>query len=326
MNGAREPYRPASRHTIEASLALEHLTAFQVIVAAGSFSRAAGELRMSQSAVSQRVRHLEAVLGARLFDRQRGSAIRLTHAGQRLLQFADSVVHEFETLRTDLAAIVEPTAGAMTTVAAGPSFIKYRLLPVLDELRRAHPELAFSLRQAVYASDITAAVLSGAADLGIFLGPVPGVHLTSFALTVDHVVMVAAAGHEVSYVGKERRWDVLSRVPFAVSTKDAHSRQLADYWARTHGLDLKVLLETANLDTLKEAALKGIAIAILPEYALGEELKEGRLGMVPADGFPLQRRMSIVADARKPISAASRVLVLALREFCEEASHCRLAT
>ena len=85
------------------------LLAFATVVRVGSFTQAARELSLTQSAVSHAIRGLEDELGVTLFTRQ-GRAVRLTEGGRYLAERADLIIKEMRTARSGVQALVRNPA------------------------------------------------------------------------------------------------------------------------------------------------------------------------------------------------------------------------
>lgn len=114
---------------------LELLLAFEASSRHLSFTKAADELSLTQSAVSRQIQALEASLGARLFER-RTRALLLTEAGQRFHQVAQQVLAELD----DATQKLRGAAAARTvTVATTPGFASLWLIPRLNGYLQAHP-------------------------------------------------------------------------------------------------------------------------------------------------------------------------------------------
>src|SRR5262245_58130605 len=112
---------------------LNELFVFDAAARSGSFSKAARELGMTQSAVSHHIASLEAMLGARLFDRiWRG--IALTEAGRELHQAAERA---FPALADGLASVARKQAAHQITIHTDFAVAAYYLIPHLSRLREA---------------------------------------------------------------------------------------------------------------------------------------------------------------------------------------------
>ncbi|NHH99585.1 LysR substrate-binding domain-containing protein [Oceanimonas sp. MB9] len=148
---------------------LSGLRVFAVAARHGSYSAAASELCVTQAAVSQQIRNLEASLGCRLFVR-RGSGMMLTTEGQALLPFAEQGL---AILERGLARLAHPAAGPLQ-VSVLPSLAARWLMPRLWRFTETHPQLELRLQPSQQLADFAA----GEVDLAIRYGEghYPGLH------------------------------------------------------------------------------------------------------------------------------------------------------
>src|SRR5262245_7491479 len=137
------------------------LLTFREVALAGSFSRAAAALSLTQPAVSQQMRALELQVGARLIDRGHGT-FALTPAGELLLRHADAVHDRLRLAESQLAEVVDETRRQLR-LAAFPSALA-TLVP--DAIVRLGSELEVSATQGS-TGEIVAAVLDGRAHVGL---------------------------------------------------------------------------------------------------------------------------------------------------------------
>ncbi len=163
-------------------LSQDQLAAFAAVVKAGSFTRAAGELHLSQPALSRRIAGLEDHLAVTLLVRGPAGPT-LTDAGRRVLGF----VHAQRALEDELLGELRPSHRALrgeVRVAGPSSIVPGMILPALAGLLRDHPSVQLEIRTA--GADLLPGMLSrGAADFIV----------TDLASDRDDVVSVAV-GHE----------------------------------------------------------------------------------------------------------------------------------
>ena len=114
---------------------LELLLAFEAAARHLSFTKAAGELFLTQSAVSRQIQGLEASLGAKLFER-RTRALLLTESGQHLYKVAQEVLQDLQSAAQKLRGA---SAVRTVTVTTTPGFASLWLIPRLNDYLQAHP-------------------------------------------------------------------------------------------------------------------------------------------------------------------------------------------
>lgn len=141
---------------------LNWFRAFEAAARNLSFTSAAGEIGMTQSAVSQQVKSLEMRLGVPLFDRK-ARGLALTDHGRRLLPQVDSAL---ATLTGATAAFVADQASDLLTVSASISVIQWVIAPRLPDFTEKHPDVVLRLIGAVWPDEFT----QTAADVEIRFG------------------------------------------------------------------------------------------------------------------------------------------------------------
>src|SRR5512138_3507278 len=144
------------------------LEAYVHVARLESFSRAATELRIAQSALSRRVDRLEFQLGTKLFARH-GRGVRLTEAGTILLERAESLMRDVEAVEADVQCLAkEPTGRVRLALPPATSEI---LSPVLvTTCRERFPGISLQIREAV-SGIIHGWLLEDEVDVGVFYSP-----------------------------------------------------------------------------------------------------------------------------------------------------------
>ncbi|WP_427918818.1 LysR family transcriptional regulator [Streptomyces sp. cg40] len=297
------------RQQLLRGLSFDHLFAVRTVASAGSFREAAKILCLSQPAVSQRVHHIEHILGSPIFDRHSGIGVTLTDVGRAFLAFCDRAMGVLDELHADIAQDDGGDAETTLSITAPSDSIQYFIIRLLPLLRARFPHRQLRVTQAGSRSESLGMVKSGAADLGFYRVPADP-QLSTVALMDEKLHLVAAPGHEILRIPVGERAGALGAYPFATYVASMRSRQLVERWALKAGARLRVDIESQSLDVMKQAAVSGSAITVLSGPAIGDELKEGRLAIVEIDGMPLVRATAIVVrpgDEQRPV----------IREFIE---------
>jgi LysR family transcriptional regulator for metE and metH len=125
-------------------LELRHLRAVRAIHEAGGLARAADLLNVTQSALSHQIKGLETQAGVELFVR-RAKPLRLSAAGQRVLRLAERVLPEVEAAEEELSGVEAGRSGRLHIAIECHACFDW-LLPVLDQFRRAWPEIDLDIR------------------------------------------------------------------------------------------------------------------------------------------------------------------------------------
>lgn len=120
---------------------LSSLRAFEAAARHRSFTRAAAELNLTQTAISHQIKNLEDLLQVALFTRER-SAVRLTDVGHEYLESVRDVINQI-TVATD--RVIDKNRGNVLTVACLTAFAVKCLIPHLGDFRRRHPDIVLRI-------------------------------------------------------------------------------------------------------------------------------------------------------------------------------------
>ena len=289
---------------------LDDLAAFAAVGRERSFTKAAARLGISQSALSQTIKQLEARLGVRLLTRTTRS-VAPTEAGERLLRV---VAPRFEEIETELAALRElrdKPAGTVR-ITATEFAIDTLLLPKLAPVMRANPDLHLEFIVDYGLSNI----VSDRYDAGVRSGE--QVARDMIAVRIGPDMRMAVVGTPSYFRGRKepaRPQDLVTHncINLRLPT---HSSNYA--WEFERGSrELKVRVEgqlTCNgTAQLLNGALAGLGLAYVPEGMVAQHIAKGRLKRVLADWCPPYSGYHLFYPSRRQSSAAFKLVVDALR-------------
>jgi DNA-binding transcriptional LysR family regulator len=236
---------------------------FRALMSAGSAAKAAGLMGVTQPAVSQSLKRLEAVAGFRLFDRLRGRLHPTPEARALLVEVERSFVG-LSTIEHRLHSLRRYGVNALTVAsypAFGLGFMPRALARLVEELAEPAPRPLLSL-QVLSSRDVRDRVLAGQADFGLMADELPttGLEQSTFGRWPGMVVMHA-----------RHRWarlaqitpNQLSEEPFlALNPEDASRRRLERALAE-HGVQLRVVAETPYAASVCELALNRLGVGIV---------------------------------------------------------------
>ena len=223
----------------ERLLDLSQLRTFLAVARTGSFTKAAGDVWLTQSAVSRQMKDLERSLGTALFDRF-GRGVHLTAAGRCLLEHAEATLRKAEDARRAVEEIEDGEAGELR-LGATVTAANYLLPALLATYRREHPRVRLVLSPASTLR-LLKQLRRNELDLAI-LGHVPrDPDLRMWGVIDDEVVLVSGPEHPLAGcrdVTPERvaAEDMILREPAS------DTRGMIDRWATGSGVVLRVLMD-----------------------------------------------------------------------------------
>lgn len=255
--------------------AMSVLAAFESAARLGSFTAAAAELHLTQSAVSRQIRSLEDLLGAALFVRER-QTVRLTPAGEAYAQEIRRALQQIATATLGFRA--NPQGGTLN-LAILPTFGTRWLAPRLPRFQTAHPGITINLSTRLAPFDFQAEALDAAIHFGA--PEWPGAKLDF--LMNETVVPACSPALRARY--KLRKPADLLRAPLMhlVSRPDAWER-----WLQAAGVEFDEVhgMLVDQFAVAAQAAIAGLGVALLPTFLIEAEL--ARQDLVRAVDRPME--------------------------------------
>ena len=243
---------------------LRHLRYFVAVAETLNFTRAAERLHTSQPSLSQQIRHLEAELGAVLFERTRRS-VSLTAAGLRFLPGAQGALLRVE----EAVASVRETAGTPRRLVIGflmsvEGNLLHRLLP---EVQRRVPDQALELR-CMTTPEQVAALVAGEIDVGFLRLPQDHPRLRCHKVLEEAIHLVVPATHPLANRASVTAED-LDGMPFiGPAAPDAGTLQgVVERWAKEAGIRLAVTEQAGTVTGYMALVRLGRGVGLLPDFA-----------------------------------------------------------
>jgi DNA-binding transcriptional LysR family regulator len=285
---------------------LRQLEYFAAVARHRHFRRAAEDLYVTQSAVSQQVRRLEAELGVTLLRRTASRPpVELTPAGAELLARAEAILADVAGAR----AAMDEHAGALrggVRVAVTPGDA-LRLAPALARFHGEHPGVRVALRQAG-AAEVGDLVATGSVELAVaaLAGPAPD-GLDAVALADEPLVLVVAADDPLAGADGVRLWDVRER-PFILAEPGTALREQIVAACAQDGFGPVPLLELGEPAAVRFLVHAGLGVSLVPASWLalpGPEVGIARLrGPAPRHALWLLARPAALSPVARLLHQA----------------------
>lgn len=284
--------------------------AFIAVARERSFTRAAAQLGVSQSALSYTVRTLEARLGLRLLTRTTRS-VSVTEAGERLLSRVGPHFDEIESEIAALSSLRDTPAGTVriTTVEhAAETILWPKLAPVLLH----NPDIKLEIISEYTLKDIVAERF----DAGVRLGEQVDKDMISVPISRDfRFAVVAAPGYLATRKRPTTPADLTGHSCLRLHLPTHGGFYVWEFYKG--GRELKVRVDgRAAFSTLRmmhQAALDGLGLAYLPQDQVDADLQNGRLVQVLGDWSPPRPAYHLYYPSRRQQSPAFALVLEALR-------------
>jgi DNA-binding transcriptional LysR family regulator len=309
-----------ARESGGAAVEIGQIEAFLAVGTFGGFRRAAEALRLTQPAVSARIRALEDSLGVSLFER--GSELGLSPAGRALRPQAEQLLRAVALARQAVHDL-RPAAGGAVQIAAALSICTYLLPDVLKRFRAAHPGVTITVRSG-HSKEVLDMVLRGEAELGL----ARSLHhpdVETLSLRDDPLILMAAPA---AWPRRTRglRLQELADQPLIFFDRGSSDWTLTHGLFRAAGLVPNVVMEVETIETAKRMVERGLGLTLLPHLAVAREIQDGKLlALDIVDAEPLRRSLDVIHPRQRPLKVEARALLQVFRAAVREvpAPHAR---
>lgn len=250
-----------------------HLHWLTVLAEQGSFTRAAERLAVSKAAMSQKIKELEQQAGVPLVTRTTRT-LRLTSAGEKLVEELRAPFAQIEQSFFSVRDSAGPLRGQIR-VTAPVAFARQQLVPHITAFLREHPQVRVQLE----VSDRLVSLASEGFDLAIrHSDTLPDTHV-ALPLCATRALVVASPDYLCRY-GQPQTPQALSdhqclyyprgsEMPRWAFCRDGESEKIV--------VNISGPFATNNSESIRDAALEGLGIALLPDFSAQAALADGRL-------------------------------------------------
>lgn len=284
------------------------LRAIVTVVEAGSFAKAAEQLELSTGAVSRRIAALEARFGSQLIARTT-RRLDLTDTGRMLYEDAQNIFQLLDEADERVREGRERVKGVLRIVAP-VSFGFEKIAPLLPQFMRQYPELKVSLMLEDRLTDLQAEGI----DVAIRIGEMADSSLVATPITAIPKICCAAP----SYLKKQGT----PTKPLDLTTHSLlhySNITLEDEWAWLYGVkmrqpDLSYEFSSNNAEALREMAVQGMGITVLPDFIVEEAIKNQSLVPIYRQFTPTPLPLHAVRPSRQFTPARVRAFIDFMRE------------
>lgn len=283
-------------------ISLKQLRALESVVAEGSIAAAAERLNLTAPAVHNQLKLLEETIGSPLVLRGGQDRNRPTPQGEALIAAYAETCAALERAMHQIAAIDRGQRGSV--VLGVVSTAKYFAPGIVARLESALPEIEVVLRVGNRES-IVAALARRELDLCI-MGRPPREPMVEAVSLGDHPhVLIAAADHPLA-TGRAPETEELLAQRFVMREPGSGTRALAIRFLDEIGLGREVrMIEMSSNETIKQAVMSCLGIAVISAHTVAEELRAGRLVALRYPGFPILRSWFLLSHAEMTLTPAA---------------------
>ena len=289
-------------------LTLAQLQTLLAITEAGSLLAAAEALNMTPAALTARVKGLEEAVGLPLFTRA-PAGLKLNAAGEAALAHVAAIERAVREMLEAMDDLRSGRGGRLSVAVV--STAKYFAPRLIAAFVAEHPKL--ELRFLIGNRDETMNLLRARDADVAFAGRPPADLAVEKALIGPHpYVIVAPPGHRLAGRRALKR-EALAGEAFLFRESGSGTRSLFDYFLGDMGVrQAQPGIELGSNETIKQAVMAGLGIALISAHTIAAEIADGRLVTLDVEGLPIVRQWFVLHRADRALSPAA----LAFQDFC----------
>ncbi len=289
---------------------IRQLKSFITITKLQSFSLAAQDLGYAQSTITTQIKLLEIELGVKLFERL-GHRITLTSKGNRLLPYAEEILKLTNEARDAMEDSGLPKG--ILTIGGVESLCVMRLPKLLKEYRLRYPDVEVVLKLGNYA-DFFSSMRDNTMDIAFILEK--KINEEGFITELqfpETIAMLAVPDHPLAHKDEVYPED-LAGEPFILTEPGCSYRTQFQSMLHQYAIKPRSIMETGNIQAIKQLAMSGLGITLLPLVTVAEECNDGRLVRLNWKGPVFEILTHVVYHKNKWVSGPLKAFIELLHE------------
>lgn len=286
---------------------------FVAVAETRSITHGAERSALALASASARIKGMEAALGVPLLERQR-RGVRLTAAGESLLDHARVVLHQVAAMRGELTAYARGLK-ARIHMLANTSGASEHLPKALASFLAKYPAISIDVEERESA-EIATALASGAADIGLAVEAMLPEGLQRFPFCDDRLVLIAPPGDEIARRRQTSFRDVVMRDFVGLTETSALQNHIAMQAAKL-GVRLRIRARLRGFDAICQMVEAGVGLAIIPDAAARRYSRSTRIKAVRMTDPWTSRRLAICTRGRQSLPRPVQQLADHLKAFAK---------
>lgn len=285
---------------------LEYYKVFYYAASTGSLTKAAQVLTISQPAVSQSLKQLEASLGAKLFIRN-AKGVKLTGEGELLYSYVKSGYEQIQLGEEKLFQMLHLELGEVR-IGASDMTLRFYLLPFLERFHEKYPGIKVIVSNAPTPETLHF-LKEGRIDFGVVSTPFETDSKMN-CVQVKEIEDIFVAGRKfMQYKNKTLDFTQLETLPLICLEKTTSTRRYLERFFEQNMVRIAPEFELATSDMIVQFALRNLGIGSIMRDFAAESIAAGQLFELRFNKMIPKRHFCVVTDKMQMMSAAARNLL-----------------
>jgi len=276
-----------------------------------NFTRAAGELFISQPAVTAQIKAFEAFCGLKLF-KKKGRTTWLTHEGAALYEYAKVIFTIEKDIENTIDDLRELKRGVLR-IGTTKAYARYFMPLMLSTFHEEFPNIKIELNEGS-SQEMTLSLLEFKNEVAIIArtGVIPGVLYIPFSQ--EEMVVIVSPDHHLA--NREAiDFKELAAEPFVMKDKGSGTRKRVEEVFSQFNCTPNILMEVSNAEFIKQLVERGDGVSFLVRESVANELARGKLAVVLLKGDKIYLDVSIAYLENQHLSPPARAFVDTLEKL-----------
>jgi DNA-binding transcriptional LysR family regulator len=264
------------------------LKVFHTVAQRLNFTKAAEELSITQPAVTKHIHEIETYFRIKLFQRN-GSKIKLTAAGETLLQHTERLFEIYRNIEFDLGSLTQRQSGTLR-VGASTTIAQYVLPPHLAAFSKKFQDIKVQLISN-NTEQIENALINHKIDFGIIEGYSKRAQLKYTEFIKDEIVLIARTNHPLTKKGSISLAE-LQKLPLILREHGSGSLEVILLTLKKAGIkpsDLTIEMRLESTESIKSYLMNSDCLAFVSIHSIIRELKNKELSIIDIKNFSIDR-------------------------------------
>lgn len=266
-----------------------------------SFTKAAGELFITQPAVSKHIHELEEEYKIKLFERS-GSKIAVTAAGKLLLKHTKKIFEIYRDIDFDMSALIHEQRGLLR-VGASTTLSQYIIPPVLARFHQKLKDVKVTLRNG-NTEQIEKALLAQEIEVGIVEGQLKNKAIKYTPFLKDELVLVCKANHALLDKKEITKSDLL-QMQFLMREQGSGTLEVIEYGLKPFAItldQLQIEMQLGSTESIKSYLINSNCVAFVSIHAINKELINNELAILDIKNVTINRNFYIITLQGKSVA------------------------
>jgi len=279
-----------------------------------NYTVAAGELFITQPAVTAQMKAFEEACNLKLF-RKKGRNLFLSDEGRQLYGYAEKIFKYEKEIENAIDDMHELKRGVLS-LGTTKAYARYFMPLMLTTFHENYPNIKIQLNEGS-SLDMTNSLLDFKNEVAVIAKAedLPGVNFSPFSK--EEMAVIVAPGHHLTRKNSVS-FKALAREPFIMKENGSGTRKLVEQSFANVNCEPNILMETSNTEFIKQLVQRGDGISIVVKEAVALELREKKLANVPLKNPQIYLDVSIAYLKDQALSPPARAFVETLRRLRAE--------